>query len=102
MGVILRQPKPELEGELGPKPTGKHLIASNPNFGKFWIISESPSGLFIATIRTDVPANFLSRNGWGAIAGCGQKSKIQMKLNGLAPQIHNYTHSVTNLATETT
>jgi hypothetical protein len=37
--VILRQPKPELEAELGPKPKGKNLIAAKPqnqilgNFG---------------------------------------------------------------------
>jgi hypothetical protein len=63
--------KPELEVDLAPKPTGKNLIASKPNFGKFWIILESPRGPFIATIWRDVPANFLSRNGGRAIAGCG-------------------------------
>jgi hypothetical protein len=75
MRAILRQSKKELEGELGPKPTGKNVITSNPNFVKFWIISESPDGPFIATIWTDRPVNFLSRTGGRAMAGCGQKSK---------------------------
>jgi hypothetical protein len=73
--AILRQPRPELEVKLPPKPKGKNLIGSKPNSAKIWIISESPDGLFIATIRTDVPANFVSRNGWRAMAGCGQQSK---------------------------
>jgi hypothetical protein len=74
MRARLHQPKPELEGELGPTLTGKNLIASKKS-GKFWIISESFGGPFIAKIRTDVPANFLSRNGAPARAGCGEKSK---------------------------
>jgi hypothetical protein len=44
-------------------------------FWKIWIISESPGGPFIATIRTDVPAKFVSRNGGRAMAESGQKSK---------------------------
>jgi hypothetical protein len=51
------------------------LIASEPNFSKSWIISESAGGPFIATIPTDVPANFLSRNGACARVRCGHKSK---------------------------
>jgi hypothetical protein len=42
---------------------------------KFWIISESSGGPFIATIQTDVSADFLKKNGGRALAGCGQKSK---------------------------
>jgi hypothetical protein len=97
--AILRQPKPELEGELGLKPSGQKLIVSKPNFGKFWIILERPGGPFITTIRMDVHANFLSRNGGRAMAGCDKK--IQMKLNGRAPRTNSYIHSVTNLAAET-
>jgi hypothetical protein len=51
------------------------LKTSKPNFGKFRIISKSPDGPLIATIRTDRPANFLSRNGRRALAGCREKSK---------------------------
>jgi hypothetical protein len=75
VGSIIGRPKPELEGELGPEPTGKKLIASKPKFGKIRIISESLSGSYIAMIRTDVPANFLSRNGRLTMAGCCQQSQ---------------------------
>jgi hypothetical protein len=61
--------------ELAPKPKGKDLIVSKSKFGQFWIISESPGGPFIATIRTDMPANFVSRKGGRAMAGCREKSK---------------------------
>jgi hypothetical protein len=60
---------------LGPKTTIKYLIGAKPNFGKFWIISERSGRPFIATIRTDVPANLLSGNGGRAMAECGQQSK---------------------------
>jgi hypothetical protein len=75
MRVILRQPNPELDVELALKPTGKNLIGSKLKFAKFWIISESHDGTFIARILKNVPANFLSRNGLRAMAGCGQKSR---------------------------
>jgi hypothetical protein len=63
--------KQELEVELVSKPTGKNLIGSNRKFGKIWIIAESLGGPFIATVRTDLPANFLRRNGGRARAGDG-------------------------------
>jgi hypothetical protein len=86
-------------GDIALKPRGKKLIASQQELRKFWIISESPVGPFIATIRTDVPANFL-RLEWRVRHG-RVWPKIQIKLNGRAPQRNTYTHSVTNLAAET-
>jgi hypothetical protein len=46
-----------------------------PNFWEILDHPGEPGGSFIATIRTDVPANFLSRNGGRAMAGYGQESK---------------------------
>jgi hypothetical protein len=73
--AIWRQPKPELEGELVPKPKRKKLIASKPKFAKYWIMSTSRGGPLIITMGVDVTENFLSRNVRRTTAGCGEKSK---------------------------
>jgi hypothetical protein len=68
MRAILRQPKPDLEVELAPNPNGKNLIDSKPKFAKLWIILKRLDGPVITTIRTEVPAHFVSRNGGRAMA----------------------------------
>jgi hypothetical protein len=70
MRAISRQPKPELAGELAPTPKGKTLIGSKPTVEKIWIISESPTGHFIATIRTCQQISCLEMAGapWQSVA----------------------------------
>jgi hypothetical protein len=97
MRVILRQPKPELEG--APAKTNREKFDRLKT--NIWEILDhlgEPRPSFHHH-DSDGRARKFSEEEWREHYRRVWR-KIQMKLNGRAPQTNSYTHSVTNLAAE--